>query len=70
MDEVLTLARNIAMHPETWMDFPLFYDKDDPDDFNLFDIQKEPALGIEHIAPRLAALRIELFLGYMSEGRF
>ena len=30
-DEVLTFARNISMHPETWLDFPLFYDEDDPD---------------------------------------
>lgn len=69
-DEVLTFARNISMHPETWLDFPLFYDEDDPDDFNLSDIQKEHALAIERLAPRLAALRIELCPGYMSEGRF
>lgn len=69
-DEVLTFARNISMHPETWLDFPLFDDEDDTDDFNLSDIQKEHALAIERLAPRLAALRIELCPGYMSEGRF
>lgn len=69
-DEVLTFARNISMHPETWLDFPLFDDEDDTDDFNLSDIQKEHALAIERLAPRLAALRIELCPGFMSEGRF
>lgn len=69
-DEVLTFARNISMHPETWLDFPLFDDEDDTDDFSLSDIQKEHALAIERLAPRLAALRIELCPGFMSEGRF
>lgn len=27
-DEVLAFARNIAMHPETWLDFPLPDDQD------------------------------------------
>ncbi|KAG7538997.1 hypothetical protein ISN44_As09g023620 [Arabidopsis suecica] len=27
-DEVLAFARNIAMHPETWLDFPLDPDED------------------------------------------
>ncbi|KAL5988283.1 hypothetical protein ACLOJK_036046 [Asimina triloba] len=31
-DEVLAFARNIAMHPETWLDFPLFVDDDYTDD--------------------------------------
>lgn len=30
-EEVLTFARNISMHPETWLDFPLFNDEDDLD---------------------------------------
>ena len=30
-DEVLTFARNISMHPETWLDFPLFTEEDDED---------------------------------------
>lgn len=29
-EEVLVFARNIAMHPETWLDFPL-PDDEDPD---------------------------------------
>ncbi|GLJ43343.1 hypothetical protein SUGI_0900310 [Cryptomeria japonica] len=69
-EEVLTFARNISMHPETWLDFPLFNDEDDLDDFDMSDIQREHASAIEHLAPRLAALRIELCPGYMSEGRF
>lgn len=31
-DEVLAFARNIACHPETWLDFPLL--SDDDDDFD------------------------------------
>lgn len=27
-DEVLAFARNIAMHPETWLDFPLDPEED------------------------------------------
>jgi len=27
-DEVLAFARNIAMHPETWLDFPLDEEED------------------------------------------
>lgn len=39
-------------------------------DFDLSDAQHEHALAIERLAPRLAALRIELCPGYMSEGCF
>ncbi|KAF9603144.1 hypothetical protein IFM89_034154 [Coptis chinensis] len=58
-NEVLTFARNIAMHPETWLDFPLA-DDEDSDDFDLSDAQQEHALAVERLAPRLAALRIEI----------
>ncbi|KAK9163643.1 hypothetical protein Syun_004545 [Stephania yunnanensis] len=68
-DEVLAFARNIAMHPETWLDFPLA-DEEDADDFDLSDAQQEHALAVERLAPRLAALRIELCPSYMSEGCF
>lgn len=30
-EEVLTFARNISMHPETWLDFPLFPDDETAD---------------------------------------
>ena len=30
-EEVLTFAQNISMHPETWLDFPLFYDDEAAD---------------------------------------
>eukprot|EP00252_Welwitschia_mirabilis_P015313 TRINITY_DN33639_c0_g1_i1.p1 TRINITY_DN33639_c0_g1~~TRINITY_DN33639_c0_g1_i1.p1 ORF type:complete len:553 (+),score=159.65 TRINITY_DN33639_c0_g1_i1:298-1956(+) len=69
-EEVLAFAKNISMHPETWLDFPLFSDDDDPDDFEMSDIQREHALAIERFTPRLAALKIELCPGLMSEGRF
>lgn len=36
-DEALAFARNISMHPETWLDFPLLPDEDEPD--SLFSCQ-------------------------------
>ncbi|KAD4888286.1 hypothetical protein E3N88_20359 [Mikania micrantha] len=69
-DEVLTFVRDITMHPETWLDFPLTEDDDDGEEFELSDAQQEHALTVESLAPRLAALRIELCPGYMSEGSF
>ncbi|KAD4888275.1 hypothetical protein R6Q59_034658 [Mikania micrantha] len=69
-DEVLTFVRDITMHPETWLDFPLTEDDDDGEEFELSDAQQEHALTVENLAPRLAALRIELCPGYMSEGSF
>ncbi|KAK2981207.1 hypothetical protein RJ640_030596 [Escallonia rubra] len=68
-DEVVAFVRDIAMHPETWLDFPLFDDEDD-EDFDMSDAQQEHALAVERLAPRLAALRIELCPGYMSEDCF
>ncbi|KAJ8531056.1 hypothetical protein K7X08_025787 [Anisodus acutangulus] len=68
-EEVVAFVRDIAMHPETWLDFPLPENEDD-EDFYLSDAQQEHALAAEHLAPRLAALRIELCPIYMSEARF
>lgn len=68
-DEVLSFARNIAMHPETWMDFPL-PDDEGIDDFDMSDAQQEHALAVERLAPTLAALRLELCPGYMSDDCF
>ncbi|KAL9450200.1 hypothetical protein AB3S75_012017 [Citrus x aurantiifolia] len=68
-DEVLAFASNIAHHPETWLDFPL-EEEDDLDDLDMSDAQKEHALAIQHFAPRLAALRIELCPFHMSENYF
>lgn len=39
-------------------------------DFDLSDAQHEHALAVEHLAPSLAALRMELCPGYMSDGNF
>ncbi|PSR87912.1 Protein PRRC2A like [Actinidia chinensis var. chinensis] len=39
-------------------------------EFNMSDAQQVHALAVERLAPRLAALRIELCPGYMSEGCF
>ncbi|KAK1555606.1 hypothetical protein Q3G72_028893 [Acer saccharum] len=68
-DEVLAFATNIAHHPETWLDFPLD-EEDDLDDFDMSDAQKDHAFAIQHFAPRLAALRIELCPCHMSEKYF
>ncbi|KAF8111038.1 hypothetical protein N665_0076s0043 [Sinapis alba] len=68
-DEVLAFARNIAMHPETWLDFPLDPDED-LDDLEMTDAQRGHALAIERLAPRLAALRIELCPCHMTVGYF
>nr|VDD42106.1 unnamed protein product [Brassica oleracea] len=69
-DEVLAFARNIAMHPETWLDFPL--DPEEDLDGNLHSLigsaasYQIHALAIERLAPRLAALRIELCPCHMT----
>ncbi|GFP99938.1 hypothetical protein PHJA_002137900 [Phtheirospermum japonicum] len=65
-EEVVAFARDIAMHPETWLDFPL------PEnfDFDMTDAQQEHALAVERLVPRLAALRIELCPGCMTESCF
>ncbi|KAH1082493.1 hypothetical protein J1N35_022254 [Gossypium stocksii] len=66
-EDVVAFARDIAMHPITWLDFPV-PDNNDFDDFDMSDAQEEHALAIERLAPRLAVLRIEICPGYMSEG--
>ncbi|MBA0722322.1 hypothetical protein Golax_003007, partial [Gossypium laxum] len=67
--EVLTFARNIAHHPETWLDFPLDPDED-LDDFDMSVAQQEHTMAIEHLAPRLAALRFELCPCHINDGYF
>ncbi|CAM0876005.1 unnamed protein product [Alopecurus aequalis] len=73
-DEVLTFAANIARHPETWLDFPLLPDEEDSDGpfscFDMSDTQQEHSLAIEHLAPTLSALRIELCPIHMTEECF
>ncbi|KAI3417379.1 BSD domain-containing protein [Psidium guajava] len=68
-DEVLAFARNISMHPETWLDFPLD-SEDDLDDFEMSVAQREHAVAIEQLAPRLRALRIEFCPCHMTESYF
>ncbi|KAE9613084.1 hypothetical protein Lal_00027630 [Lupinus albus] len=68
-EEVLAFAGNIAMHPEIWLDFPHFVDPYS-DDFDLSDPQQEHALAVERLVPSLAALRMELCPGYISDGCF
>ncbi|XP_059631161.1 uncharacterized protein LOC132274032 [Cornus florida] len=68
-DEVLAFAMNIAHHPETWLDFPSF-EEEGMDDFDISDAQNKHALAVERLAPRLAALRIELCPAHMSDAYF
>ncbi|MCL7030484.1 hypothetical protein MKW94_028583 [Papaver nudicaule] len=68
-DDVLAFAKNISMHPETWLDFPL-EDDEDSDDFDMSDAQQEHALAVMNLAPELAALRMELCPEHISDGFF
>lgn len=69
--EVVAFAKDIALHPETWLDFPLPDDDDEEDeDFDLSDAQQEHVMAVERLVPELAALRSEICLGYMSEASF
>ncbi|KAJ6827134.1 uncharacterized protein M6B38_367805 [Iris pallida] len=69
-EEVMAFARNIAMHPETWLDFPLFAELEDINDFEMSCAQQEHAFAVESLAPRFLALRIELCPTHMTEGCF
>eukprot|EP00270_Netrium_digitus_P009435 TRINITY_DN2866_c0_g1_i1.p1 TRINITY_DN2866_c0_g1~~TRINITY_DN2866_c0_g1_i1.p1 ORF type:complete len:649 (-),score=226.84 TRINITY_DN2866_c0_g1_i1:282-2228(-) len=69
-DEVVAFANSIAIHPETWMDFPLPPEDEDGDDFILSPAQEDHVEAIEYAAPRLVALRLELTPVHMSESRF
>ncbi|EPS67775.1 hypothetical protein M569_07001, partial [Genlisea aurea] len=69
-EEVVAFARDIAIHPETWMDFPLLENDGDFDEFDMSDEQQEHALAVEQRAPRLAALRMELCPRHMSDDQF
>ncbi|KAL9284699.1 putative BSD domain-containing protein [Arabidopsis thaliana] len=69
-EELVAFVKDLAMHPETWLDFPLPDDDDSFDDFELADAQYEHALAVERLAPSLASLRIELCPKYMTENCF
>lgn len=69
-EEVVAFARDVAMHPETWLDFPLPNGHDEEEDFDMSEIQQEHVFAVERLAPTLAALRMELCPAYMSEGCF
>lgn len=68
-EEVLNFAGNISMHPETWLDFPL-EEEQDIDGFDLSDAQEKHALAVEHLLPRLEALRIEFCPNHMTKSYF
>ncbi|KAI7756361.1 hypothetical protein M8C21_011103 [Ambrosia artemisiifolia] len=67
-DDVVDFVRDIIMHPETWLDFPL--PEDDDEDFDLSDAQREHAFAVQRLVPILRALRIELCPKYMSQSSF
>ncbi|CAH2064588.1 unnamed protein product [Thlaspi arvense] len=69
-EEVVAFARDLALHPETWLDFPFPDEDKDFDDFEMTDAQYEHALAVDRLASSLAALRIELCPSYMSENCF
>ncbi|KAL6654077.1 hypothetical protein ACP70R_007542 [Stipagrostis hirtigluma subsp. patula] len=69
-EEVVAFARDAALRPELWLDFPLLPDDADSDDFDMTDPQQDHALAVESVAPELADLRIELCPSHMSEGCF
>ncbi|CAL9202214.1 unnamed protein product [Musa hybrid cultivar] len=69
-EQVLAFARNIANHPETWLDFPLPHYEDDSDDFEMSDAQLKHASMVELHAPEFAVLKTELCPSQMSEGYF
>uniref|UniRef100_J3N915 BSD domain-containing protein n=1 Tax=Oryza brachyantha TaxID=4533 RepID=J3N915_ORYBR len=69
-EEAVAFARDAAMRPELWLDFPLLPDDADSDDFDMTDAQQDHALAVESVAPELADLRIELCPSHMSEGCF
>ncbi|KAH0903014.1 hypothetical protein HID58_042517 [Brassica napus] len=75
-EEVVGFARDLALHPETWLDFPFPEEDNNFDasnssqsfaDFEMTDAQYEHALAVERVATGLAVLRIELCPAYMSE---
>lgn len=68
-EEVLAFTRDIASHPETWLDFPLLGSEDD-DDFDMSASQQEHALAVEHLTPSFAAMRTELCSVFMSDNCF
>ncbi|EFJ19895.1 hypothetical protein SELMODRAFT_152998 [Selaginella moellendorffii] len=69
-DEVVAFARNVSLHPETWLDFPLASDDDLQNGFEMNSFQKDHAYAVERAALRLAALKVEICPRHMNEGRF
>ncbi|KAF8663812.1 hypothetical protein HU200_055143 [Digitaria exilis] len=69
-EEVAEFVSHISKHPKTWLDFPLFVDDRQADDFELSDAQYGHAVAIEHLVPSLSYLRTELCSTNMSEACF
>ncbi|CAF1706754.1 hypothetical protein Bca4012_005318 [Brassica carinata] len=69
-EELVAFVRDLAMHPETWLDLPLPDEDDTFDEFEMTDDQHEHAMAVERLVPSLSSLRIELCPEYMSENCF
>ncbi|KAI5063736.1 hypothetical protein GOP47_0022283 [Adiantum capillus-veneris] len=68
-EEVLAFAKNISMHPETWLDFPSLPD-DEIDDFEMSAAQKKHLDALEIACPSLSVLKTELCPDCITENRF
>ncbi|XP_071707264.1 uncharacterized protein [Rutidosis leptorrhynchoides] len=68
-EDVVAFASDIAVHPETWLNFPLPND-DNNEDFDMSDVQQKHAIAVEQLAPSLGALRFELCPRYMDDSSF
>ncbi|CAN8254824.1 unnamed protein product [Cochlearia groenlandica] len=69
-EEVVAFAKDLALHPETWLDFPFPEEDDNFADFEMTDAQYEHALAVEKLASGMSALRIAICPAYMSESCF
>lgn len=64
-EEVMEFVNEISSRPECWIEFPLSLHND----FNMSDAQRKHASTIEHLAPSIAALRLDL-RNHMSDEHF
>ncbi|KAL8089088.1 hypothetical protein AgCh_038743 [Apium graveolens] len=65
-DRVVDFIRDVVMHPETWLDFPLPDIDDEEADFDMSGAQQEHALAVKRLVPRLKSPRMELCPGVLQ----
>ncbi|KAF9613837.1 hypothetical protein IFM89_012369 [Coptis chinensis] len=66
-EEALEFVREISLRPQCWTDFPLALDDID---FDMSSAQREHASTVEHLAPSLADLKMNLCPSNMKEEHF